>query len=141
MGGAAAHLNVTAHTLPTHGSHRQPALVSVPKVSEISKTAVVTPQVTHPRATVHHREVKITIPKKPSPKVQERPLPQLLPPLPGKPYCKLAILDRFDYKLQSPYNLWYLLCIGRISEDCSGEDSDCRNDNSSSDESDIDEEV
>ena len=84
MGGAAAQLNVTAHTLPTHGSHGQPALVSVSKIPD----PVVTPHPAHPRATAlaQHKVVKITTPKESSPKtqLQERPLPQLLPPLPGK---------------------------------------------------------
>ena len=81
--GLTAQLSINAHTLPTCGLHRQP-LASVPRVPETPMTAVVTPQASHPRAAAQHRVVRITTPKKANPKAQEKPLPQLLPPLHGK---------------------------------------------------------
>lgn len=83
--GLTAQLSVTATTLPTCGIHRQP-LASVERASsDPPKTTVVPPQVAQPRTPVQHQQrvVRIVSPKKPSPKTQEKPLPQLLPPLPG----------------------------------------------------------
>lgn len=79
--GLPAQLSVTATTLPTCGLNRQP-LASVARVPETSRT-VVTPQAAQPRTVVQQRVVRITSPKKTSPKLQEKPLPQVLPPLPG----------------------------------------------------------
>lgn len=81
--GLTAQLSVTATTLPTYGIHQQ----TLPRVPETPKTSAVTPH--HPAqpqtaAVQTKRVVRITTPKKSSPKVQEKPLPQLLPPLLGK---------------------------------------------------------
>ena len=91
--GLTAQLSVTATTLPTHGIHQQ----TLPRVSETS--AVKPHHPAQPRtaaaAAQPKRVVRITTPKKSSPKVQEKPLPQLLPPLPGKANQLATLLNNY----------------------------------------------